>query len=125
LTAIHRPTSSGEPTGAVYGFARKLLSIIREYQPEYLAVAFDLGDTWRHAEFPEYKGTRERMPDEMQVQMGRIDQFLHAFNIPILTSPDNEADDVLGTLSRLAPQHLWWSKSKDISLWPRRGRRAL
>ena len=97
-------TSSGEPTGAVYGFARKLLSIIREYQPEYLAVAFDLGDTWRHAEFPEYKGTRERMPDEMQVQMGRIDQFLRAFNIPILTSPDNEADDVLGTLSRLAPQ---------------------
>jgi len=97
-------TASGEPTGAVYGFARKLLSIIREHQPEYVAVAFDLGDTWRHAEFPEYKGTRERMPDEMRVQMGRINEFLQAFNIPILTSHNNEADDVLGTLSRLAPE---------------------
>ena len=45
-------TREGEPTAAVYGFARKLLATLREYQPEYVAVAFDSGETWRHAEFP-------------------------------------------------------------------------
>ena len=44
-------TRTGEATGAVYGFARKLLSIIKEYQPDEVAVAFDLGDTWRHSTF--------------------------------------------------------------------------
>jgi len=95
-------TREGEPTGAVFGFARKLLSIIREYQPEYVAVAFDLGDTWRHSEFTEYKATRDSMPDEMRTQMARIEQLLQAFNIPIVTYPNFEADDVLGTLSRQA-----------------------
>lgn len=95
-------TREGEPTGAVFGFARKLLSVIKEYQPEYVAVAFDLGDTWRHSEFTAYKATRDSMPDEMRTQMTRIDQLLRAFDIPIVTYPNFEADDVLGTLSRLA-----------------------
>lgn len=95
-------TREGEPTGAVFGFARKLLSVIRDYQPDYVAVAFDLGDTWRHSEFTAYKATRDSMPDEMRTQMVRIDQLLRAFNIPIITYPNYEADDVLGTLSRLA-----------------------
>ena len=95
-------TRSGELTAAVYGFARKLLSILKEYKPDYVAVAFDLGDTWRHAEFAEYKATRERMPDEMRTQMTRIQQFLQTFNIPIVTYPNYEADDVLGTLARQA-----------------------
>lgn len=97
-------TSSGELTGAVYGFARKLLSVIKEYQPEYVAVAFDLGDTWRHAEFADYKATRDQMPDEMRSQLTRIQQLLQAFNIPIVTYPNYEADDVLGTLARQAAQ---------------------
>ncbi|MBX3012396.1 MAG: DNA polymerase I [Caldilineaceae bacterium] len=95
-------TREGEPTGAVFGFARKLLSVIRDYQPDYVAVAFDLGDTWRHSEFAAYKATRDSMPDEMRTQMGRIDELLRAFNIPIITYPNYEADDVLGTLSRVA-----------------------
>jgi DNA polymerase-1 len=77
-------TRSGEPTGAVYGFARKLLSVLKEYRPEYVATAFDAGDTWRHAEFPAYKGTRESMPDDMRPQMERIAQLVRAFNIPCL-----------------------------------------
>ena len=97
-------TREGELTGAVFGFARKLLSVIKEYQPDHVAVAFDLGDTWRHSEFTAYKATRDSMPDDMRTQMQRIDQLLRAFNIPIVTYPNYEADDVLGTLSRLAAE---------------------
>lgn len=95
-------TRSGEPTGAVFGFVRKLFSILREYNPDHVAVAFDAGDTWRHAEFSDYKATRDAMPDEMRTQIARIEQFLRAMNIPIVTYPDYEADDVLGTLAKQA-----------------------
>jgi DNA polymerase-1 len=95
-------TRAGEPTTAVYGFARKLLSVLKEYRPEFVAVAFDLGDTWRHVEFGDYKATRERMPDDMRTQMTRIEQFLQTFNIPVVTYPNYEADDVLGALARQA-----------------------
>lgn len=95
-------TQRGELTTAVFGFTRKLLSILKEYTPDYVAVAFDVGDTWRHAEFPDYKATRERMPDDMRTQMDRIEELLRAFNIPIVTKPGFEADDVLGTLARQA-----------------------
>ena len=66
------PGEDGEPTGAVYGFARKLLSVIKEYQPEYVAVAFDLGDTWSSADVEPYKATRDIMPSEMRSQSTRI-----------------------------------------------------
>jgi DNA polymerase-1 len=95
-------TRAGEPTGAVYGFARKLLATLRDLQPEYVAVAFDTGDTWRHAEFPAYKATRDAMPDDMRTQMTRIEMLLRTFNIPIITYPNFEADDILGTLARKA-----------------------
>ncbi len=95
-------TQRGELTTAVFGFTRKLLSILKEYAPDYVAVAFDVGDTWRHVEFPDYKATRERMPDDMRTQMDRIEELLRAFNIPIVTKVGFEADDVLGTLARQA-----------------------
>ncbi|MCB0057786.1 MAG: DNA polymerase I, partial [Caldilineaceae bacterium] len=95
-------TRKGEPTAAVYGFARKLLATLREVKPDYVAVAFDTGDTWRHAEFPEYKATRDAMPDDMRTQMTRIEAMLRAFNIPILTYTNYEADDILGTLAHEA-----------------------
>ena len=98
-------TRSGEPTTAVFGFVRKFLSILREYKPDQVAVAFDAGDTWRHAEFAPYKATRDAMPDEMRTQMARIQQFLEAFHVPVVTYPDFEADDVLGTLARRAAEH--------------------
>jgi DNA polymerase I len=102
--AIKNPMSTreGEPTGAVFGFARKLLSTLRDYKPDGIAVAFDAGDTWRHGEFPAYKATRDAMPDEMRTQMARIEQLLTAFEIPIITYPNFEADDILGTLARKA-----------------------
>lgn len=95
-------TRSGEPTTAVYGFIRKFLSVLREYKPDFAAVAFDLGDTWRHSEYSDYKATRDAMPDEMRPQLGRIEQFLQAMHVPIVTYENYEADDVLGTLAEQA-----------------------
>ena len=92
-------TSRGEPTTAVFGFFRKLFSVLREYRPDGVAVAFDKGDTFRHEEFVEYKATRDAMPDEMRPQMDRIEQVLEALKIPILTLENFEADDILGGLA--------------------------
>lgn len=93
-------TRSGEPTNAVYGFARTLIDILNE-RPVYLAVAFDKGMSGRDALFDAYKGTREKMPEEMRTQMARIRELIQAFNIPILELDGYEADDVLGSI---APQ---------------------
>lgn len=95
-------TSKGEATHAVYGFINILLSIWKEYQPEALIVAFDLGPTFRHQIYRNYKATREKMPDDLRQQMKRIEQLVRAFNIPIATREDYEADDVIGTLASQA-----------------------
>lgn len=95
-------TSKGEPTAGIYGFARELLRILEQEKPEYLAVAFDVGKTFRDDLFPEYKGTREKMPDDLRPQIERIRQMVDAFNIPRLEMEGYEADDVLGSVARLA-----------------------
>jgi len=97
-------TRKGEPTHAVYGFALMLLAVWDEYKPDYFAVAFDVGDTFRHKQYAEYKATREKMPDDMGPQLGRIEQLIRAFNIPVFTAENFEADDVLGTLARQASE---------------------
>ena len=94
-------TKSGEPTNATFGFARTLLELILAPEPpEYLAVSFDTGATFRDALFDAYKGTREKMPDELSVQIERIREVVRALNIPILELEGYEADDVLGTVAR-------------------------
>ena len=97
-------TREGEPTHAVYGFALMLLAVWEEYQPDYLAVAFDTGETFRHQQYAEYKATREKAPDDMRPQMKRIEELVRAFNIPIFAVEKYEADDVLGTLAHQAGQ---------------------
>src|SRR5512138_1048115 len=95
-------TSKGEPTAGIYGFARELLRILEKEQPEYLAVAFDTGKTFRDQIHAEYKGTRAKMPDELRPQIGRIRELVDAFNIPRLEMEGFEADDVLGSVARTA-----------------------
>ncbi len=95
-------TSKGEPTAGTYGFARELVRILEQEKPEYLAVAFDTGKTFRDKLYPEYKATREKMPDDLRVQIERIRQMVDAFNIPRLEMDGYEADDVLGTIARQA-----------------------
>jgi len=95
-------TSSGEPTAGTYGFARELLRILEQDQPDYLAVAFDVGKTFRDDMFPEYKATREKMPDDLRQQIERIREMVDAFNIPRLEVDGYEADDVLGSIAKQA-----------------------
>lgn len=95
-------TRAGEPTHAVYGFALMLLNVWEECAPEYMAVAFDVGATFRHAQYAEYKATREKMPEDMSTQVSRVEQLVRAFNIPVFTATNYEADDVLGTLANQA-----------------------
>ncbi|MFN3742587.1 MAG: DNA polymerase I [Anaerolineales bacterium] len=95
-------TSRGEPTAAVYGFSSILLRILEQEKPEYLAIAFDAGRTFRDEIFPAYKATRAKMPDEMRIQMERIRQIVEAFGIPRLEIEGYEADDILGSAARQA-----------------------
>ncbi len=95
-------TRSGEPTNAVFGFARTLLDILQKDKPDYLAVSFDRGLSGRDELYGEYKGTREKMPGELITQMERIGQLVKAFNIPILACEGYEADDIIGTVVPVA-----------------------
>lgn len=95
-------TSKGEPTAGTYGFARELVRILEQEKPEYIAVAFDTGKTFRDKLYPDYKATREKMPDDLRLQIERIRQMVDAFNIPRLEMEGYEADDVLGTIARQA-----------------------
>ncbi len=94
-------TRSGEPTNAVYGFARTIMDIMQKHKPEYIAVSFDRGLSGRDTLYSEYKGTREKMPGELRQQLERIAQLVEAFNMPLLAMDGYEADDVIGTI---APQ---------------------
>ncbi len=95
-------TSKGEPTAGTYGFVRELLRIFEKEKPDYLAVAFDTGKTFRDEIFPEYKATRAKMPDDLRLQIERIRQVVDAFNIPRLEMEGFEADDVLGSAAHWA-----------------------
>ena len=95
--------SKGFPTNALYGFTNMMNKIIKEENPEYLAVAFDLkAPTFRHKMYAEYKGTRKGMPDELAAQMPMIKEVLTAMNIKIIEKEGYEADDILGTLATKA-----------------------
>ncbi|MGH2522580.1 MAG: DNA polymerase, partial [Anaerolineales bacterium] len=106
LTASSDPTrwltKSGEPTAGTYGFVSVLLKILEQDRPDYLAVSFDVGRTFRDDLFAGYKGTRAKMPSDLEMQIERINEVVAAFNIPILTAEGYEADDVLGTVARRA-----------------------
>ena len=108
-------TSSGEPTAGTYGFARELLRIIEQEKPDYIAVAFDTGKTFRDEIFPAYKGTRAKMPDDLSPQIGRIREMVDAFNIPRLEMEGFEADDVLGSIPASLHNKDWASKSLPVT----------
>lgn len=98
-------TKSGEPTAGVYGFTSVLLRLLDQEAPEYIAVSFDTGRTFRDDIYPEYKATREKTPEDLVPQFDRIRQVVRALGIPILEAEGFEADDVLGTIAaRVAKQ---------------------
>ncbi len=97
-------TKAGEPTAGTYGFTSVLLSLLEQEAPEYLAVSFDTGKTFRDDLYSEYKATRDKMPDDLRLQIERIREVVAAFGIPILEAEGYEADDVLGTVAKQAAQ---------------------
>jgi DNA polymerase I len=101
-TGARFSTRSGEPTAGTFGFTSVLLKLLEQEKPEYLAVAFDTGKTFRDEIFSSYKATREKMPDDLGIQIERIRQLVDAFGMPRLEVEGFEADDVLGTVARQA-----------------------
>ena len=100
-------TSSGEPTAGVFGFTSVLLRILEQEkgQLDYLAVAFDVGKTFRDDIYPDYKGTREKMPEDLRSQIERIRELVDAFGIPRLEIEGYEADDVMGSAAYKAARN--------------------
>jgi DNA polymerase-1 len=105
-------TSSGQLVNAVYGFSRILLTVIKDFEPEYIAVTFDHPQTTKRAEeYAEYKANRESMPDDLRPQIQIIKDIVTAFNIPQFEMAGVEADDLIGTLSRQACEQTAQQKS--------------
>ncbi|MGJ4848738.1 DNA polymerase I [Bacillota bacterium Meth-B3] len=95
----------GVYTNAVFGFLSMLLKVISEERPTYCAVAFDLhGPTFRHEQYDAYKAGRAPTPDELRPQVPLLKDCLTQMHIPIVSLPRYEADDMLGTLSRLCEE---------------------
>jgi DNA polymerase-1 len=102
---INRPliNSKGVNTSAVTGFTRVLWDLMKNQQPQYLAVAFDLpGPTFRHEAYEPYKANREAQPEDITIAIPLIHKILKGFKIPIVTLEGYEADDIIGTLAKQA-----------------------
>ncbi|MCQ2231526.1 MAG: DNA polymerase I [Paludibacteraceae bacterium] len=98
-----RINSKGFNTSAILGFINVLNDVIKTEHPTHIAVAFDpAGPTFRHEAYPEYKAQREATPEDIKLSVPVIKEIISAFNIPILEVPGFEADDVIGTVSKLA-----------------------
>ncbi|MFE6777311.1 DNA polymerase I [Streptomyces sp. NPDC057702] len=103
LPAENFSTTSGQTTNAIYGFASMLANTLRDERPTHLAVAFDVSrKTWRSEEFPEYKATRSKTPDEFKGQVELIGEMLDAMSVRRFAVEGFEADDVIATLATRA-----------------------
>ena len=104
-------STTGEPTGALYGVISMLLKIAEDLQPDYIAACYDLPEpTYRHDAYKDYKGGRKKTDDELVKQIIRSRDIFEAFNIPIYEKVGFEADDLLGTI----PHQL--KDNKDINI---------
>lgn len=98
-----RINSSGMNTSAMFGFVNALLEILRNEKPSHIAVVFDPpGGTFRHVEYTEYKANRDATPEDIKIAVPWIKQLVEGFNIPIIMVEGFEADDVIGTMAKMA-----------------------
>ena len=99
-----RINSKGQNTSAAFGFTNVLIDVIKNEKPTHLAVVFDPpgGSTHRQADFEAYKAHREEMPEDIRSMIQPIKQIVQAFNVPILEVNGFEADDVIGTMAKIA-----------------------
>ena len=104
--------SEGLHTNAIYGFLNIMFKILDEEKPEYLTVTFDVhAPTFRHEMYADYKGTRKPMAEELRQQVPVIKEVLQAMNIEIIEQAGLEADDLLGTISRICEE-----KGMDVAI---------
>lgn len=95
--------SAGLATNAVYGFTQTLKKLLKDFEPDCIAVAFDIsGAKTRHEAFADYKKDRRPMPDDLAIQLPLVNEVLEGFGIPVIGVQDWEADDLLGTLACVA-----------------------
>ena len=96
-------TASGQVTNAVTGFCAMLVTLLREHEPDGVAVAFDLpGGTFRHERLPSYKANREKQPDILYEQLALVRDLVEALGLRVVEAEGFEADDVLATLATAA-----------------------
>ena len=101
-------TRDGTPTNAVFGFLNILLKLVEEEKPEGLCVTFDVkAPTFRHLSYEGYKAQRKPMPEDLAAQLPIIREVLDAMNIPRYELSGWEADDLIGTISRLDEEAGW------------------
>ena len=107
---------SGKPCNAVYGFINMMLNVILKEKPKYLACTFDAGKhTFRHNLYAEYKGKRDKMPEDLALQLPMLKEILSAMNIKMFEMPEIEADDLLGSLTkRFDEEFIVISGDKDL-----------
>ena len=92
---------TGEPTHAVFGYTAMLLKLLREFHPHYAVVAIDMpGPTFRDEIYEEYKANREKMPEDLSVQIPRILEVTRLFGLPVIGKEGLEEDDVIATITR-------------------------
>lgn len=93
-------THSGNPTNGIFGFIKIIFKIIDSLNPDFMIVAFDRKEpTFRHEMYPEYKGNRKAMPDDLAVQVKPLKELLEAMHIAVCEKAGFEADDIIGALS--------------------------
>lgn len=98
----------GAPTGAMYGVLNMLRRLRADYVHDYCAVVFDAkGKNFRHEMFPDYKATRPPMPDDLRPQAEALPDLVRLMGWPVLVIPQVEADDVIGTLAKMASEAGW------------------
>ncbi len=96
-------TRTGQETNAVFGFTQMLATLLREHEPEGIAVAFDLpGGTFRHERLPSYKANREKQEDSLYQQLDLVRELVDALGFPVVDAEGYEADDVIATLATMA-----------------------
>ncbi len=92
---------SGKPCGAVFGFLKMMLNLIMNEKPKYLVCVFDAGKhNFRHDMYSEYKGKRDKMPEDLHIQLNDLKYVLTTMGIKVLEKLEYEADDLIGTLTR-------------------------
>jgi len=97
-------TRQGVFTNAVLGFTTMLFKLLKQENPDFIAVAFDEGKTFRHEEYEEYKGHRKPTDEELKHQFPLVKEVLNALNIKMISAPGYEADDVIGALTKIAEE---------------------